>query len=88
MKSFSLGLCFLLFFSLFLSCERENYDDEIRKIYREAKRDSTSGVVIDGNMWSAHHRLLLGMKPMNIAETSLKPVITTGGFPQLTNSGR
>lgn len=53
MKIFSLGLCFLLFLPLFLSCERENFDDEIRETFREAKRDSTSGVVIDGNMWSA-----------------------------------
>ena len=53
MKNFTLTAGILLFSFLFVSCERPDFYDEIRETYREAKRLSTSGVVIDGNMWSA-----------------------------------
>lgn len=53
MKRFNLTICFFLFFFLFAACERPDYEDEIEKTYQEAKRLSTSGAVIDGNMWSA-----------------------------------
>ena len=53
MKKFNFTLCVFLLLSLFVSCERPNYDNEIWIAYREAERLRTSGVVIDGNMWSA-----------------------------------
>ena len=50
-------ICHILFFSLlitlFVSCEMPDYSDEIWNTYREADRQRTSGVIIDGNMWSA-----------------------------------
>ena len=53
MKKISLILFFPLLIVLFASCERPDYDDEIWNTYREADRQRTSGVIIDGNMWSA-----------------------------------
>ena len=53
MKKISSILFFYLIVAVFVSCERPNYDDEIWIAYREAERQKTSGVVIDGNMWSA-----------------------------------
>lgn len=53
MKKFNFTLCVFLLLTLFVSCERPDYHNEIKEIYREAERLSTSGVVIDGNMWSA-----------------------------------
>ena len=43
----------LLFLFIFVSCERPDYYDEIKEIYREAERLSTSGAEIDSSMWSA-----------------------------------
>ena len=53
MKKISSILFFSLIVAVFVSCERADYDGEIRDIYKEAERQKTSGVVIDGNMWSA-----------------------------------
>ena len=53
MKKISLILFFSLLIVLFASCERPNYNDEIWDTYREADRQRTSGVIIDGNIWSA-----------------------------------
>lgn len=53
MKKFNFTLCVFLLLTLFVSCERPDYSDEIYDTYREAERLSTSGTVIDGNMWSA-----------------------------------
>lgn len=53
MKKFNFTLCVFLLLSLFVSCERPDYSDEIYDTYREAERLSTSGAIIDGNMWSA-----------------------------------
>ena len=53
MKRFTLAVCFFLFLFLFAACERPDYKYEIWEMYINAKRDSTSGAVIDGNMWSA-----------------------------------
>ena len=53
MKKIGFTLFFSLLVTLLVSCERPNYDDEIWITYREAERQKTSGVVIDGNMWSA-----------------------------------
>lgn len=53
MKKFNFTLCIFLLLAIFTACERPDYLDEIYDTYREAKRNSTSGVVIDGNMWSA-----------------------------------
>ncbi|MBO4710432.1 DUF1566 domain-containing protein [bacterium] len=59
MKKFNFTLCVFLLLSLFVSCERPDYSDEIYDNYREAERLSTSGAVIDGNMWSARSRGVL-----------------------------
>lgn len=53
MKELNLILWFCLIISVLMSCERPAYSDEIRDTYQEAKRNSTSGAVIDDNMWSA-----------------------------------
>ena len=53
MKKFSHMLCFFMFFTLLSSCERADYTYEILDTYWDAKRNTTSGAVIDGNMWSA-----------------------------------
>lgn len=39
MKKFNLFFCFLLFFPLFFSCERPNYDNEIRLVYQQAEHE-------------------------------------------------
>ena len=53
MKKITSILFFSLIVAVFVSCERADYDGEIRDTYKEAKRQSSSGVVIDGDMWSA-----------------------------------
>ena len=53
MKKTGLMLFSLIILILSASCERPDYKYEIRGTYREAERQSTSGVVIDGDMWSA-----------------------------------
>ena len=53
MKKFNFTLCVFLLLTLFVSCERPDYYDEIYDTYRTAERLSTSGAEIDGNMWSA-----------------------------------
>lgn len=53
MKKFALTAGILLFSFLFVSCERPDYSDEIKEMYREAERLSTSGAVVGDNMWSA-----------------------------------
>ena len=53
MKKLNFTLCVFLLLTLFVSCERPDYSEEIEETYREAERLSTSGAVIDGNMWSA-----------------------------------
>ena len=42
----------MLVFALLASCERPDYNDEIKDTYRTAKEDSRSDVVIEGNLWS------------------------------------
>ena len=56
MKKFNFTLCVFLLLTLFVSCERPDYSDEIYDTYREAERLSTSGTVIDGKMWSARSK--------------------------------
>ena len=54
MRKTFLILFLLLPLIFFTACERPDYEDEIIKIYREAKTEKkeTSGIVIDGRMWS------------------------------------
>lgn len=56
MRKFTLTAGILLFLFLFVSCERTDYYDEITEVYREAERLSTSGAVVEGNMWSARSK--------------------------------
>ena len=52
MKNLVFVLCLMLVFALLASCERPDYNDEIKDTYRTAKEDSRSDVVIEGNLWS------------------------------------
>ena len=56
MKKISLAPFFPLLIAIFVSCERPDYDEEINELYAEAERLSSSGTVIDGNMWSARSK--------------------------------
>lgn len=62
MKKIHHILFFSLLTALFVSCERADYYEEIKETYREAERLSTSGAVIDGNMWSARSEKLMTFK--------------------------
>ena len=54
MRKFGSAIFFFLLFIFASSCERADYGDEITMIYRKAKAElnNTSGIVIDGRMWS------------------------------------
>ena len=62
MKRYGSLLYFCMFLLFSASCERPNYENEILKTYQEAERLSTSGTVIDGNMWSARSERWMTLK--------------------------